>query len=221
MKLILARHGQTQANIDRVLDTLPPGFPLTAEGRRQAEELADALRDEPVAAVYASPAVRARQTAAPVAARHGLAPIELDGVQEVFLGDLEARSDPGAHELWNAIYRSWHAGHPDRRVPGGESGTEVLQRYRAALSRLAATPQAHGPNHANHPNGTVATNNPSATIVVVSHGGAIRLAAAALATNVTSEFAQEHYLPNTRTVVLAPAGDGWHCLRWNDVDLPG
>lgn len=215
MKLILARHGQTQANIDRVLDTLPPGFPLTAEGRRQAEKLADALRDEPVVAVYASPAVRARQTATPVAARHGLAPIELDGVQEVFLGDLEARSDPEAHHLWTAIYRSWHAGHPDRRVPGGESGTDVLHRYRTALSRLAAT------RHPHHRNGMPGAERDGA-VVVVSHGGAIRLAAAALATNVTSEFAQEHYLPNTRTVVLQTAGDnGWHCLRWNDVDIPG
>jgi broad specificity phosphatase PhoE len=218
MKLILARHGQTQANLDRVLDTLPPGYPLTAEGRRQAERLADALHDEPVVAVYASPAVRARQTAEPVAARHGLTPIELDGVQEVFLGDLEARSDPEAHELWNAIYRSWHAGHPDRRVPGGESGTDVLHRYRAALSRLAAT---RHPVHPNGTNGTVGAEG-DGTVVVVSHGGAIRLAAAALATNVTSEFAQEHYLLNTRTVVLAPTGEnGWHCLRWNDVDLPG
>lgn len=202
MKFILARHGQTQANVDRILDTLPPGYPLTAEGRRQAEALADALRDEPVLAVYASPAVRARQTAVPVAARHGLAPVELDGVQEVFLGDLEARSDPEAHALWTGIYRAWHSGHPDRRVPGGETGTEVLQRYRAALHRLAI-PGRDG------------------TVVIVSHGGAMRLVAAAMATNVASDFAQDHYLPNTRTIVLEPDADtGWHCLRWNDVDLP-
>lgn len=205
MKLILARHGQTQANIDRVLDTLPPGYPLTAEGWRQATELADALHDEPIVAVYASRAVRAQQTAAPVAARHGLTPIELDGIQEVFLGDLEARSDHEAHQSWIAIYRAWHSGEPDRRVPGGESGTEVLDRYRTALCGLA-------------------TGRHEGTLVVVSHGGAMRLAAAALAGNVDSDFAQAHYLPNTRTIVFdtdGSTGAGWHCLRWNDVDLPG
>lgn len=205
MKLILARHGLTQANIDRVLDTLPPGYPLTAEGLRQADELAEALRDEPVVAVYASRAVRARQTAEPVAARHGLAPVELDGIQEVFLGNLETRSDPEAHDLWIAIYRAWHSGEPDRRVPGGESGTEVLDRYRTAL-------------------GGVTTGQHDGTLVVVSHGGAMRLAAAALATNVDSDFAQAHYLPNTRTIVFetdGSTGTGWRCLRWNDVDLPG
>jgi broad specificity phosphatase PhoE len=214
MKLILARHGQTRANVDRVLDTLPPGYPLTDDGHRQAAELADALRDEPVVAVYASPAVRARQTAEPVAARHGLTPVELDGVQEVFVGDLEGRCDPEALELWTGIYRSWHAGHPDRRVPGGESGTEVLHRYRTALSRLEAT------RHPHHPNGS--PGQWDGTLVVVSHGAVIRLAVAALASNLDSDFAKDDFLPNASTVVLQTAGDnGWHCLRWNDVDIPG
>lgn len=214
MRLILARHGQTQANVDRVLDTLPPGFPLTDEGSRQAEELADALRDEPVVAVYASPAVRARQTAMPVAARHGLTPIELDGVQEVFVGDLEGRSDPEALELWTGIYRSWHAGHPDRRVPGGETGTEVMQRYHAALDQLAVPRRSHRTNPADTP-------EDGGTVVVVSHGAAIRLAVATLASNLDSEFAKDEFLLNTGTVVLQTTGNGWHCLRWNDVDLPG
>lgn len=203
MKLILARHGQTRANVDRVLDTLPPGYPLTCEGRRQATELAEALRAEPVVAVYASTAVRARQTAAPVAARHGLAPVELDGVQEVFVGDLEGRRDPDALELWTGIYRSWHSGQPDRRVPGGESGTEVLARYRAALTRLA-------------------TDHDDGTVVLVSHGAAMRLAVATVVSNLGSDFAKDDYLPNASTVVLQTAGgNGWHCLRWNDMDMPG
>lgn len=214
MKLILARHGQTQANVDRVLDTLPPGYPLTTEGWRQADELADALRAEPVVAVYSSTAVRARQTAAPVAARHGLTPVELDGVQEVFVGDLEGRSDAAALELWTGIYRSWHDGNPDRRVPGGESGTEVLQRYRAALAGLATPAHAHRPNRADTP-------GRDGTIVVVSHGAAIRLAVPAVTSNLGSDFANDDYLPNARTVVLEPDGNvHWHCLRWNDVDLP-
>lgn len=204
MKLILARHGQTQANLDRVLDTLPPGYPLTCEGRRQAVELADVLCAEPVVAVYASTALRARQTAAPVAARHGLAPTELDGVQEVFLGDLEGRHDHEAHEMWSGIYRAWHSGYPDRRVPGGESGTEVLDRYRASLTRLATMHDG--------------------TVVVVSHGAAMRLAVATVASNLDSDFAKDDYLPNARTVVLETDGGtglGWLCRRWNDVDIPG
>ena len=47
-------------------------LPLTELGRSQAENLAARLAGEPIAAVYASQAVRAQQTAAPLAARFGL-----------------------------------------------------------------------------------------------------------------------------------------------------
>ena len=36
MKLVLMRHGQTNANISGALDTAEPGAPLNPEGLRQA-----------------------------------------------------------------------------------------------------------------------------------------------------------------------------------------
>ena len=51
-------------------------------------------------------------------------------------------------------------------------------------------------------------------IVVVSHGAAIRLAAATLA-GVDGSFALDHHLANAESVVLAPITDGrWSCLHW-------
>src|SRR3981081_3249271 len=95
LRLFLVRHAESEANARRVLDSAPPGLPLTAEGRRQAEDLADdsarSSGREPVVAVSASTATRAQQTAAPVAARHGLPVQIVDGVQEAFLGELEGR----------------------------------------------------------------------------------------------------------------------------------
>src|SRR5919107_4980970 len=97
LRLVRARHGQTTANAEGILDTRLPGHPLTEEGHRQAAELADRLADEPVVAVYASRALRAQQTAKPIAARHGLAAQVLGGVHEVFIGDLEGRQQPEDH----------------------------------------------------------------------------------------------------------------------------
>jgi hypothetical protein len=96
LRLVLARHGQTDANVRRELDSRPPGAPLNELGRAQAEALAQRLADAPVTAVHASRALRAQQTAAPVAAAHGLPVAVVDGVQEVFVGDLEGRSDVAA-----------------------------------------------------------------------------------------------------------------------------
>ncbi len=70
LRLVLVRHGQTTANALGVLDTRLPGHPLTEHGHQQAADLAQRLAGEPVVGVYASRALRACQTAQPIAARH-------------------------------------------------------------------------------------------------------------------------------------------------------
>ena len=158
LRLALVRHGQTDANVRRELDSRPPGRPLNALGREQADALARRLADAPVTAVYASQALRAQQTAQPVAAAHGLAVDVLDGVHEVFVGDLEGRSDPAALREFDVVYGGWWRGELDRRLPGGESAIELRARYLPAVEQIA--------------------DGARGTIVLVSHGAAIRLAAA-------------------------------------------
>lgn len=52
------------------------------------------------------------------------------------------------------------------------------------------------------------------TVVVVSHGAAIRLVGAVLG-GVDGRFALSTRLENTATVVLEPVGaDGWRCAAW-------
>jgi broad specificity phosphatase PhoE len=200
LRLALVRHGQTTANAEGILDTRPPGRPLTEEGHWQAAELAHRLADEPVVAVYASRALRAQQTAQPIAALHGLATLTLDGVHEVFIGDLEGHQTPEAHRSLHALYHAWHSGDLEAARPGGESGKQVLDRY---LADIAAIRSAHG----------------GGTAVLVSHGAAIRLAVVALATNIDGAFAGPRYLANAATVLLETHAAGWRCLRWDKIDL--
>ncbi len=67
----LVRHGQVE-NPRRVLYGRLPGYHLSARGQAQAELLAGHFAGAPLAAVLASPLERAQQTAAPIAAAHGL-----------------------------------------------------------------------------------------------------------------------------------------------------
>ncbi|MGH3914710.1 MAG: histidine phosphatase family protein [Pseudonocardiaceae bacterium] len=200
LRLVLARHGQTTANAVGVLDTRLPGAPLSEEGHRQAAELAQQLAGEPVVAVYASRARRAQQTAAPVAERHEVPLRILDGVHEVFIGDLEGRGRAADHDTLHEMYRAWHAGDLDRARPGGESGKQVLDRYLPQVAMIRRT----------HTQGTV---------VLVSHGAAIRLSVVALTSNVEGSFAGPRLLANTATVLLEADGLGWRCLRWDDREL--
>ncbi len=200
LRLVLVRHGQTTANAEGILDTRLPGHPLSEEGHQQATQLAERLAGEPVVAVYASRALRAQQTAQPVAARHGMAAQVLAGVHEVSIGDLEGCQAPDAHRTLHELYRTWHYGDLEAARPSGESGKQVLDRY---LVDIAAIRSAHR----------------DGTAVLVSHGAAIRLAVVALAVNVDGSFAAARLLPNVATVLLEADRDGWRCLRWNGIEL--
>jgi broad specificity phosphatase PhoE len=205
VKLYLIRHAQSLANVEGKLDTAPPGPPLTDLGRQQAEALAEQLGGEPVVAVYASVATRAQQTAAPLAAALDLEVQVIDGVQEVFVGELEGRSDRPAIEQYLQVVRPWTRGELGGSMPGGESGEDVRRRYLDAVGELRAKHEGGDPEDA---------------VALVSHGGAIRLGAEWLADNVRPEVADAGLLPNTAIVELESRPDGrWHCLRWADLQL--
>lgn len=194
-RLIFLRHGQTTSNVARRLDTRPPGAPLTELGRTQAAALVGALADEPVVAVLSSLARRAQATGAPLAAARGLEVDARPGLHEVDVGIYEDRSDTEAHHGFVNVFAAWHRGELDEAMPGGESGTQVLARFAPLLTGVRGK-LAHG------------------SVVVVSHGAAIRLVAS-VAAGVDGRFALANALDNTAAVVLEATGeDEWVCVAW-------
>ncbi|MET8761238.1 histidine phosphatase family protein [Lentzea sp. NPDC004782] len=197
MRLLLVRHGETASNIDRKLDTAMPGPPLTELGHKQARELADTLADENLVAVYASIGLRAQQTALPTAERFGLPVQILHGVHEIQVGALEGRNDPEAYQTYLDTVIKWAEGELEVPFPGGgETGRQVLDRFLGAIDSIRQ----------------------DGTVMVVTHGGAGRMGALALASNVPVELA-ENLLPNTGVVVLESEGEGWACRSWAGVEI--
>ena len=197
MRLLLVRHGETASNIERKLDTAMPGPPLTELGHKQARELADTLASEDITAVYASIGLRAQQTAQPTAERFGLPVQVLEGVEEIQVGSLEGRNDTEAYQTYLETVIRWAEGALDVAFPGGgETGQQVLDRFLGAIESIRQ----------------------DGTVMVVTHGGAGRMGALALADNVPVELA-ENLLPNTGVVVLETDGDGWMCRSWAGVEV--
>lgn len=125
MLIYLIRHGETDANAERVFQL--PDNPLNARGVAQAESLGERLRDEPIALIVSSDYERAAHTARIIARFRG-APVELDSDwRERNFGDLRGRaySDVGAE-----IFA------PDYEPPNGETWTEFVARVERAWSRL-------------------------------------------------------------------------------------
>ncbi|GAA4919065.1 putative phosphoglycerate mutase [Actinomycetospora succinea] len=205
LRLVLARHGQTPSNVAHVLDTVLPGPPLTDLGRAQAHALGRELAEGAegrVAAIYHSPARRAVETAALVAEHLDLEPIEVTGVHEVQVGELEGRNDEPAVTEFRGVVDRWLDGDLDARHRGGESGRDLLNRYVPVVADLRER----------HPEG--------GTIVLVSHGAALRLAAQELVEGVGTPPRDEEHVGNCGRVVLRPRGSGWELVAWRSA-VPG
>ncbi|MGV0871690.1 histidine phosphatase family protein [Mycolicibacterium sp. XJ879] len=206
-RLVLVRHGQSHANVERRLDTRPPGAPLTDLGRNQARTFARRAASMTRPGLLAhSAAVRAGQTAHEIAAELRLDTYEFDGIHEVQVGDLENRNDDAAIAEFESVYQQWHQGDLEVPMPNGESGRDVLYRYLPAITELRLRHLDDASWHND--------------IVVVSHGAAIRLVSAVLA-GVDSSFALDHHLGNAESIVLAPITDGrWSCVQWGALTPP-
>ncbi len=148
--LYLVRHGESEANVERVFDGRER--PLTALGRRQAAAAAAWLSARPVDVIFASPYRRAHETAAVIAERVGRPVEPALELEEVKVGELAGRSDQDAHRVFQAVYSRWLAGDVDARFPGGETLAEACHRFQRFMSRIA-------------------TRYPGRSVVGVGHGG--------------------------------------------------
>src|SRR5690554_1078332 len=202
MRLFLIRHGQTPANVLGQLDTAHPGPGLTQRGHEQAARVPDALRGEPIDALFASTLVRTQLTAAPLADDRRLDVEVRNGLHEIEAGELEKRSDHRSVRRYLETVFAWGSGELDVAMPGGSTGHEFFGRYNADLRAIAESGVA--------------------SAAVVSHGAAIRVWVAAHAQNVAPSFAGENNLDNTGIVALEGSfTDGWTLTRWADQPVGG
>jgi len=155
--VLLVRHGESApAHPDRPFP-LRDGHgdpPLDPVGVEQAELLAQRLESDAITAIYVTPLVRTQQTAAPLAQRLGLTPIEEPDLREVFLGEWEegefrrraAVRDPIFEQIF--VQERWDV------IPGAEPHDEFDERVWRGFQRVVA---AHADER----------------VVVIAHGGVI------------------------------------------------
>jgi len=143
-QIILARHGQTGWNAGAGSERFRgrTDLPLDDTGLAQAQALAARLvadrQDLPVAALYSSPLLRARQTLAPLAAELGRPAQAHPGLLDIDYGRFQGLTHREAADLYPELYRLWRAAPSRVRFPGGESLADLQARVRALLGEVAA-----------------------------------------------------------------------------------
>ena len=137
-RLIAIRHGETAWNVDtRIQGHLDVA--LNDVGQWQARQVAQALQDEPIAAIYASDLQRAWQTAQAIAQVVHCPLTPHIGLRERGFGDFEGRTYADIEATWPDLSLQWRKREPDWAPPGGGESLAVMrERVLSTVNALAA-----------------------------------------------------------------------------------
>jgi 2,3-bisphosphoglycerate-dependent phosphoglycerate mutase len=184
LDLLLVRHAAAVAPGTAGWAARDDERPLTDEGSRAAQELADELEAFVITAAYSSPYTRALQTIEPITRRRQLDIQVLPDLRERQLTD-------GQRDDWyDHLARSWRD--PDYALPGTESGRAAQRRAMGVLDLLRV-------RHAD-----------GGKLLVSSHGNLISLILQSLEPGVDLAF---HLgMPNPAIYHLEHDGHGWRVM---------
>jgi probable phosphoglycerate mutase len=154
--LLLVRHA-AHDRVNRVLCGRMPGVRLGAEGRAEAERVAERLSRESIALVQSSPLERARETAEPIARQLGVGVEVTDALHEIDVGEWTGRGFEDLRD--DPRWMLWNSARSITRAPGGETMLDVQHRVLAHVEALAARVR-------------------EGTVVLVSHADVIKAAIA-------------------------------------------
>jgi broad specificity phosphatase PhoE len=193
-RLVLVRHGITDWNREgRFQGHLDP--PLSAVGRREASLVGTRIADDPEllpVRILSSSLARAAETATAIGSAVGVAVEHDRRLIEIGQGDWEGRTHEEIAVTDAERYASWRA--TDALPPGGETIEHTSERLVGALEAIADV---------------------EGTVVLVSHGGTIRvLARMLLDLSPSRSWALD--VDNASVSVITRVGAAWRLDRWND-----
>lgn len=192
LRLFLVRHGQTDANLKKVLQGISNGY-LNPEGMLQSERLGNHLRKVALDHVFASDLQRAIDTAKAVAHHHQLE-VEIDPrLREWNCGDLDGMPASDFHRMLK------ESGKPVSQLtpPHGEKLEQVRQRADSFIKYLLE-------------------EHLGESILACSHGDLMRmLVSSVLQINV--DTAQAFYFDNASYSVFEYNDQQWKIITSNRI----
>lgn len=184
MRLYLVRHGETTHNAAGVTQGRTD-ISLSDVGRAQSALAREKLKGEKIHAFYASTLVRAQETAAIIAAPHGL-PVAFDAaIVELNYGDLEGRPHADLQEFRDSRIVPY----AELQHPNGESYVDAFTRAKNFVAELSL-------RHANE------------SVVVVSHAGFLRVILSSIIGKTLEElYVEVPYVKNTSVSIIDVIGN--------------
>jgi broad specificity phosphatase PhoE len=156
LHLLLVRHGETAANVERRFQGQHADQPLTERGMTQAIALSHRLAGQAFGHVYSSDLLRARQTAEMICQGRPLAVVETALLRELDFGSWDGLTYQQARQRDPESWHAWETDPLKSAPPGGETLAQLADCVRRFVEIL----------HRNHLNETV---------LLVAHGGPLQV----------------------------------------------
>ena len=196
-RVYLLRHGES-AN-PRVFHGSESDIDLSDRGRLQAARIATLFPALRPSAVVSSAMLRARETAAPIAAACGL-PLRIErALHERSIGPMSGSPHEEFEGDWQMTRRSWQAGETSFAPPGTESFDQIRARVLPVWNGLAHEYQGH-------------------SIVIVAHGVVCKVLLVSVVNGWTvADWSKPGPIQNVAISELVQAGKGWEPVRINEL----
>ncbi len=167
--LYLVRHGQTQWNIDHIIQG-HVDIPLTKAGEQEVREQRGRFKDILFSKIYSSDLIRAHRTAELLNLERRLAIQTTQAIRERNLGTYQGKSSEEAKKkLWHLL--THYENHSHIKKSGVETNERMIGRSLTFLREVCVT-------------------HPGENVLIVTHGGVMRQILLHLG------FAQESQLPS-------------------------
>ena len=154
-KIYLLRHGQTDYNLQGVVQGSGIDAPINATGRAQAQAFFEAYQEVQFDQLYHSALIRTRQSIQGFIDM-GIPVTSLVELNEISWGNYEGTPmTPEEGEYYRMMLDQWQKGNLDYAIAGGESPNSVAERLHRAIQ--------------------IILNGPGETILVCMHGRAMRI----------------------------------------------
>jgi broad specificity phosphatase PhoE len=192
---VLVRHGETEFNRLGVFRGRAD-VALNDLGREQAGWVAQALKAEPLAAVFTSPLARALDTAAAIADAHGIEPIVDPAFDNINLGEWQGVQKSVVEREQPAQWKLWVTDPERLEIPGGETLAQVRARAYGRAVELVGRYEGE-------------------RFAVVTHRSVIKVLAGALL-GIERGYFWRFYLDNAAYSIVGHDTGGFVLLGWNE-----
>lgn len=136
IRLLIARHGETDYNLKGLLQGRGIDAPLNKRGHMQAKMLGNYLGNYNADGLIASSLQRTWQTANPYQQQIKLDLIKKDNLDEMDFGEFEGLGFRDISAQLDDIQKAWKRGEVNRTIPGGESPKDVFERANGDVQSL-------------------------------------------------------------------------------------